>query len=99
MRSATGSCRRRGSNGRFGASTPLDVQPMSVGRGSPSRLHSFRYACVPEIPKMRSAANRKFGLAASRELLGVEEVVVAFPDREFRSLEFRFELLEQIKAA
>ena len=34
MLSATGSWRRRGSNGRFAASKPLDVQLTSVGRGS-----------------------------------------------------------------
>ena len=32
--SATGSWRRRGSNGRYAASKPLDVQLTSVGRGS-----------------------------------------------------------------
>ena len=32
--SATGSWRRRGSNGRFAASKPFDVQLTSVGRGS-----------------------------------------------------------------
>jgi hypothetical protein len=34
MRSATESWSRRGSNGRFVASKPLDVQPTSVGRDS-----------------------------------------------------------------
>ena len=39
MRSATGSWSRRGSNGRFVASKPLDVQPTTVGRDSAGKAH------------------------------------------------------------
>lgn len=39
MRSATGSWRRRGSNGRFVASQPPDFQPTAIGRYSAGRVH------------------------------------------------------------
>src|SRR3954467_2027256 len=46
MLSATGSGRRRGRNGRFAASKPLDVQLTSVGRGSGR--------CISTSPRVRS---------------------------------------------
>ena len=50
MRSATGSWNRRGSNGRFVASKPLDVQLTSVGPGSGWVHPHVAAGAEPQLP-------------------------------------------------